>query len=239
VLPAIRVPTLVIQRLDDRMTPPCHGRYLASHITGARYFEQRGDHSLRFAGSGDSDALIDEIQDFLTSAPRPRDPDRALAAILLAEAADSRPTAAATGRAAATPGQPPDETDQPLAGQRVRSHRGRLITSTGASVLATFAAPGQAIRCAAALRDDAAARGIQLRAGIHAGEVDLIGEDIAGAAMHITRSITALARPAEILVSRAVKDLVHGTGIAFTDRGPHELSGIGDTWPLFAVTRAG
>jgi class 3 adenylate cyclase len=121
----------------------------------------------------------------------------------------------------------------------VRSYRGRLITSTRGGVLATFAAPGQAIRCAAALCDAAAARGIALRAGIHAGEVDLIGDDIAGAAVHITRSITALARPAEILVSPAVKDLVLGTGIAFTDRGPHELSGIADSWPLFAVTRAG
>jgi pimeloyl-ACP methyl ester carboxylesterase len=223
VLPAIHVPTLVIQRLDDRMTPPCHGRYLASHITGARYFEQRGDHSLRFAGSGDSDALIDEIQDFLTSAPRPRDPDRVLAAILLAEAVDSPPTPA----------------DQTPARQRVHSHRGRLIKSTGASVLASFAAPGQAIRCAAALRDDAAARGFQLRAGIHAGEVDLIGDDIAGVCVQITHSIAALAQPAKILVSRAVKDLVLGTGILFADRGPHELSGIADSWPLFAVTRSG
>jgi class 3 adenylate cyclase len=107
------------------------------------------------------------------------------------------------------------------------------------SVLATFVAPGQAIRCAAALRDDAAARGIQLRAGIHAGEVALIGDDIAGASVHITHSITALAQPSEILVSRAVKDLVLGTGIVFTDRGVHELSGIADSWPLFAVTRSG
>jgi class 3 adenylate cyclase len=234
VLPAIHVPTLVIQRLDDRMTPPCHGRYLASHITGARYFEQRGDHSLRFAGSGDSDALIDEIQDFLTSAPRPRDPDRVLAAILLAEAVDSPPAPAGQTPA----GQTLAEADQTPASQRVRSYRGRLITSTPVSVLATFVAPGQAIRCAAALRDDAA-RGIQLRAGIHAGEVDLIGDDIAGASVHITHSITALAQPSEILVSRAVKDLVLGTGIVFTDRGVHELSGIAHSWPLFAVTRSG
>jgi hypothetical protein len=213
-LPAIHVPTLVIQRLDDRMTPPCHGRYLASHIAGARYFEQRGDHALRFAASGDSDALIDEIENFLTSAPRPGDPDRVLATILLAEVVD---------------GEAPT-------GEQVRSHRGRLIKGTQAGILATFAAPGQAIRCAAALRDDAAARGVRLRAGIHAGEVDLIGDDIAGTSVRITHSITALARPAEILVSRAVKDLVLGTGISFSERGPHELSGIPDPWPLFAVT---
>ena len=214
-LPAIHVPTLVIQRLDDRMTPPCHGRYLASHIAGARYFEQRGDHSLRFAGSGDSDALIDEIEDFLTGAPRPPDPGRVLATIMLAEAVDGLPAAEVA--------------------QRIRSYRGRLITSDQASVLATFAAPGQAIRCAAAIRDDAAARGLAMRAGIHAGEVDLVGDDIAGASVHIARCIAALAQPAEILVSRAVKDLVLGAGISFADRGSHELSGIPDQWPLFAV----
>jgi DNA-binding SARP family transcriptional activator/pimeloyl-ACP methyl ester carboxylesterase len=222
VLPAIHVPTLVIQRLDDRMTPRCHGRYLAAHIAGARYFEQPGDHALRFAGSGDSDRLIDEIGDFLTGAPRPQDPDRVLATILLTEPADGQLDGL-----------------EARAGERVRSCRGRLVNSTRASVLATFAAPGQAIRCAAAIRDDAAARGIQMRAGIHAGEVELAGDDISGTAVHITRTITALAQPAEILVSRAVKDLVAGTGISFTDRGPHELSGIGDPWPLFAVTRSG
>jgi DNA-binding SARP family transcriptional activator/pimeloyl-ACP methyl ester carboxylesterase len=227
-LPAIHVPTLVIQRLDDRMTPPCHGRYLASHITGARYFEQRGDHALRFAGSGDSDALIDEIENFLASAPRPGDPDRVLATILLAEAVDGaqRPAGQTGAREA-------------LLAQHVRSYRGRLIKTTRASILATFAAPGQAIRCAAAIRDDAAARGIQMRAGIHAGEVDLIGDDIAGTSVHATHCITAVARPTEILVSRAVRDLVLGTGISFADRGPHELSGIPDPWPLFAVTRPG
>ena len=222
VLPAIHVPTLVIQRLDDRMTPPCHGRYLASHISGARYFEQRGDHALRFAGGGDGDALIDEIEDFLASDPGSRDPDRVLAAILVAEA---------TGVSQQAP-----------AVQHVHSYRGRLIATNRDEVVATFAAPGQAIRCAAALRDDAAARGIQLRAGIHIGEVDPVGEadptgdDLIGPSAHITRSIAALAQPDEILVSRAVKDLVVGTGISFADRGGHELIGVSDHWQLFAVT---
>jgi class 3 adenylate cyclase len=208
--------------LDDRMTPPCHGRYLASHISGARYFEQRGDHALRFAGGGDGDALIDEIEDFLASDPGSRDPDRVLAAILVAEA---------TGVSQQAP-----------AVQHVHSYRGRLIATNRDEVVATFAAPGQAIRCAAALRDDAAARGIQLRAGIHIGEVDPVGEadptgdDLIGPSAHITRSIAALAQPDEILVSRAVKDLVVGTGISFADRGGHELTGVSDHWQLFAVT---
>jgi class 3 adenylate cyclase len=220
VLPAIHVPTLVIQRLDDRMTPPCHGRYLASHIAGARYFEQPGDHALRFAGSGDSDALIDEIEDFFASAPHHRDADRVLATILLAEAG----------------GTPADPEAGPRYALRVRAYRGRLITSGQAGVIATFAAPGQAIRCAAAIRDDAAALGIQIRTGIHVGEVDLAGGDADGPSVRIARCLAALARPAEILVSRAVKDLALGTGLSFADRGPHELSGVPDRWQLFAVT---
>jgi class 3 adenylate cyclase len=103
------------------------------------------------------------------------------------------------------------------------------------SLLATFDAPGQAIRCAAAVLDDAAALGIQLRTGIHTGEVDLVGDDITGPSVQITDRVAALAGPAEILVSRTVKDLVNGSGISFTERGSHELSGAGDQWPLFAV----
>jgi hypothetical protein len=158
VLPAIHVPTLVIQRQDDRITPPGHGRYLASHIAGARYFEQPGDHSLRFAGHRDIDALCAEIADFLAGADRPRAPDRVLATIL-------RATVAGPGTDRAGP--PDDATVR----RQVGSHRGRLISSTGAGILAIFDAPGQAIRCAAAVHDHAAARGVRIRAGVHTGEV--------------------------------------------------------------------
>ena len=228
VLPAIQVPTLVIQRTDDIMTPPCHGRYLASHISGARYFEQPGDHSLRFAGSGDSDRLVDEIGDFLTGASRRRDPRRVLATILLAETVDA--AAHATGR----PRVGLDAHSAEI-GQQVRSGRGRLRESTARSILATFDAPGQAIRSAAAIRDGASAHGIQLRAGIHTGEVDLVGDQIGGISVDIVRRVTARAQPAEILVSRTVKDLVVGSGISFADHGSHELTGTADRWPLFAV----
>jgi DNA-binding SARP family transcriptional activator/pimeloyl-ACP methyl ester carboxylesterase len=219
VLPAIHVPTLVIQRLGDRITPPCHGRYLASHIAGARYFEQQGDHSLRFAASGDSDALCAEIADFLAATSLPGDPDRVLATILHTKGS---PTAQETSTR-----------------DLVRGHRGRLIKNGADGLLATFDAPGQAIRCAAAVLADAAAAGIQVRAGIHTGEVDLVGEDIAGASVRITDGVAALARPAEILVSRTVKDLVAGTGITFAERGSHTLTGPPDQWPLFAVTGFG
>ncbi len=215
VLPAIHVPTLVIQRLGDRITPPCHGRYLASHIAGARYFEQAGDHSLRFAASGDNDALYAEIAEFLATTSQPGDPDRVLATILHTKNADGPTTASR---------------------DLVRGHRGRLIRNRADGLLATFDAPGQAIRCAAAVLADAAAAGIAIRAGIHTGEVDLVGEDIAGTSVQITDRVAALARPAEILVSRTVKDLVTGAGITFAERGSHVLDGPSEEWPLFAVT---
>jgi DNA-binding SARP family transcriptional activator/pimeloyl-ACP methyl ester carboxylesterase len=214
VLPAIHVPTLVIQRLDDRITPPCHGRYLASHIAGARYFEQPGDHSLRFAASGNIEELCAELTGFLAEASHRREPDRVLVTILRAKVR----------------GDP---------GDLIRGHRGRLIRTSADGILATFDAPGQAIRCAAAVRDGAAAAGIGIRAGIHTGEVDLVGEDIAGASVRITDRVAALAQPAEILVSRTVKDLVTGSGITFAERGSYALNGPPEQWPLFAVTGLG
>jgi len=155
-----------------------------------------------------------------------------LATILFAEAVDST-------------AHPDKVSDLPQGGyldahgaaisQRVRSHRGRLRESTAQSILATFDAPGQAIRSAAAIRDGAAAHGIQLRAGIHTGEVDLAGDQIGGISVDIVRRVTAHAQPAEILVSRTVKELVAGSGISFAERGSHELTGTADRWPLFAV----
>jgi DNA-binding SARP family transcriptional activator/pimeloyl-ACP methyl ester carboxylesterase len=219
VLPAIHVPTLVIQRLDDRINPPCHGRYLAAHIAGARYFGQPGDHSLRFAASGDSDALCAEIAGFLASLSPSGQPARVLATILRARAVGAGRT----------------EADDETARHLVRGHRGRLVRGTADSLLATFDAPGQAIRCAAAMLDDAAALGVQFSAGIHTGEVDLVGDDIAGMSVQIADQVGAQARPSEILVSRTVKDLVTGSGISFTERGSYHLNGEGEQWPLFAV----
>jgi hypothetical protein len=224
VLPAIRVPTLVIQRLDDRINPPCQGRYLASHIPGARYFEQPGDHSLRFASSGDSDALIREIAGFLTGAAPPGQPDRVLATILHARAGRGGHPGWLTAREAVTR-------------RIVQAHRGHWIQGSDEAILATFDAPGQAIRCAAVARDAAAAAGLQLACGIHTGEIDLAGDKITGASVDIAASVAALARPAEILVSRTVKDLLAGSPIGFTARGSHQLTGATGRWPLFAVTR--
>jgi DNA-binding SARP family transcriptional activator/pimeloyl-ACP methyl ester carboxylesterase/class 3 adenylate cyclase len=235
VLPAIHAPTLVIQRLNDRVTPACHGRYLASHIAGARYFEQPGDHVLRFDTSQDSEQLCGEIARFLAETSQHRDTDRVLATILNAQTTmvdhNGLKDAGVAGR------QDSGRTEE--ARDLVREHRGRLIRATAGSILATFDAPGQAIRCAAAVREESAAAGIQIRAGIHTGEVDLVGEDIAGTSVQIADRVAALARPAEILVSRTVKDLVAGSGITFAERGSHALNGPADEWPLFAVTGFG
>ena len=225
VLPAIHVPTLVIQRLGDRITPPCHGRYLASHIAGARYFEQPGDHSLRFAGSGDSDALFAEITRFLAESS---------AAGQIPSGCWPRSCAPRAPGLLGPGGGAGDEMSG-RAGDLVRGHRGRLIRTAREGILATFDAPGQAIRCAAAVLEDAAAAGIQIRAGIHTGEVDVAGEGISGASVQITDRVAALARQAEILVSRTVKDLVTGSGISFADRGRHVLDGPSEQWSLFAV----
>jgi DNA-binding SARP family transcriptional activator/pimeloyl-ACP methyl ester carboxylesterase len=223
VLPAIHVPTLVVQRLDDRMTSPCHGHYLASHIPGARYFEQPGDHSMRFAASGDTDRLLSEIQDFLAGASRPVQPDRVLTTILNVDGAS-------------------------VAEDEVAVHQGRPVRSGESGLRATFDAPGQAIRCADAIRTASEAQGAGgragvgpragsgPRAGVHTGEVEMRGDEIAGLSVDIANAITALARPGEILVSRTVTDLVVGSGISFAGRGVHELEGVPDPWPLFAVT---
>jgi class 3 adenylate cyclase len=210
-LSAIRVPTLIIQREDDRITPACHGRYLADHIAGARYFEQPGDHLLWL---GDTDAMFAEIERFLTGASRPVEADRVLATILRVEVADSYHGAIS---------------------QHVRSHRGRLINSGDDGVLATFDGPGRAIRCAAAIREAAITDGIQTRAAVHTGEVEFLDDTVAGASVHVTDRIAALAQPAEILVTRTVKDLVAGSGISFADRGSYEPTATADGWPLFAV----
>jgi DNA-binding SARP family transcriptional activator/pimeloyl-ACP methyl ester carboxylesterase len=229
VLPAIQVPTLVIQRGGDRINPPFYGRYLASHIDGARYFEQPGDHVLRFAAGGDLDALFAEIEQFLAASPSPPHRARVLTTIVFAEAAHDTTAEgdAARHRQALDIGE--------VAGRHVRTHRGRLRNSTKTSILATFDAPGQAIRSAATIRDNAAALRIQLRAGIHTGEADVLGDQVGGVSVDIAKCVGRRGNPGEILVTRTVKDLVVGSAIKFADRGSHQLAETTDRLPLYAV----
>jgi DNA-binding SARP family transcriptional activator/pimeloyl-ACP methyl ester carboxylesterase len=214
VLPAIQVPTLVIQRSGDLINPPFYGRYLASHIPNARYFEQPGDHVLRYADGNELDEVFQQIEDFVsTAAVTTSPPARVLTTVMLAELSA-----------------------HVAISERVRTHQGTLRRADPGSVLVTFDAPGQAIRCATAIHQDAAGADIRARTGIHTGEVDLAGTAIAGASVTITQSIVGHARDGEILVSRTVKDLVVGSGTSFAERGSHLLAAADEPWALFAVS---
>lgn len=212
-LPAIRVPTLVIHRRGDRINPPFYGRYIAEHIAGARYFEQPGDHALRFAEGEELEAMFAEVQDLLAATTITPETTRALMTIMVVEGMTER-------------------TSDP----HIRAHGAVLRTHTAGRILATFDAPGQAIRCAVALRNETPAEGLRLRVGIHTGETDLAGDQIVGPSLSIAERVAEHAQHGEILVSRTVKDLVVGSGITFADRGSHPLTATGEQWALFRVS---
>jgi hypothetical protein len=211
VLPSVRAPALVIQRLGDRVSPRCHGRYLARHLPDARYVEQPGDHLLWM---GDTDALLAEIDDFLSDAAHGVAADHMLATILSAELQGAGGSAGAI----------------------VERHRGRLITSSAHHALAYFDGPVRAINCATALGTHADQLRRTFRGGLHAGEIATVGDGVTGAAVGIAQQVAAAAQPGEILVTRTVKDLVVGSGIQFTERGTHRLADDGEDWATFAVT---
>ena len=234
ILPAITAPTLVIHARQDPM-PVQGGRYLADHIPGARMLEVDGtDHAPWFS---DPDRITTEIEEFLTgSHAAPPQSHRALRAVLFTDMVASTQHAAATG----------DERWRAvlhrfgqITAELTQRFGGTVVKSTGDGYLTTFDGPTQAIRCAETLRADVEAIGIELRAGIHAGECELLDNDIGGIAVHIAARILGRAGPGEILVSRTVRDLVVGSGTGFEDRGSVELRGVPGTWQLLAVNRHG
>jgi class 3 adenylate cyclase len=229
-LPLVHAPTLVMVREGDRMVPAVFGRYLAEHIEGARLVELRGsDH---FWWTEDAGRLIDEVQEFLTGMAPVVESDRVLASVLFTDIVDSTRRAAELGD-----DQWRDLLDRhdTMAEREVTRHGGRVVKTTGDGVLATFDGPGRSVRCALALARDAEGLGIALRAGVHTGEVERRGDDIAGLGVNIAARIEALAGPGEVLVSRTVTDLVTGSGLGFDDRGEHELKGVPGRWQLFAA----
>jgi class 3 adenylate cyclase len=230
VLPALRVPTLVLHRAGDPFVRVDHGRFLAEHIPDARYVELEGEDHLFFVG--DTDRMLDEIEVFLTGAAAGSEPDRLLASVLFTDIVGSTDTAAALGDRRWR--ELLDRHDT-LTHEHVARFRGRVVKTTGDGALATFDGPARAIRCACALRDAVSPAGIELRAGIHTGEVEQRGDDIGGIAVHLAARVQALAGEREVLVSRTVADLVAGSGIAFSDRGEHELKGVPGRWRLLAV----
>jgi class 3 adenylate cyclase len=232
-LPAISCPTLVFARLDSYANLSTHGRYLAEHIRGARLVTTTGPDLLPWAGEFDS--ILEEMEEFVTGSRGVHAATRLLAAVLFTDIVDSTVRAAEMGdrqwRGVL------DEFDVNVERLLAR-HDGLLVKSTGDGILARFAAPAQAVRCAAAMLATAKSFGLQLRAGLHAGEVELRGDDIGGLAVHIASRVSAMAAPGEVLVTGTVRDLVVGSGIVFDDRGRHNLKGLPDEWQLLAVERA-
>ena len=231
VLPSIGVPTLVMHRVDNRLTDVRHGRYLAERIPGARYVELEGDDYLWFVG--DSDAIVDEIQEFLTGSRPTRELDRVLATVLFTDVVGSTEHAASLGDAAWRDLRAAHDA---IVRNELDRHRGREIDTAGDGFLATFDGPARAVRCACAIRDGVRGLGIEIRAGLHTGEVELVGDRIAGIAVNIGARIAACAEPGQVLASGTVRDLVAGSGIGFEDRGARELKGVPGEWRLFAVT---
>ena len=230
VLPAIRVPTLVVHRTGDRVIPVESGRYLAEHISDAKYVEIPGvDH---FPFVGDFDATVDEVEEFLTGTRRSRELDRVLATVLFTDIVGSTARAAELGDRRWTELLAEHHR---LVRQELDRHRGRVVRVEGDGTLTTFDGPARAIRCAEAIRDGVRALGLEVRAGLHTGEIELAGAGVEGIAVHIGARIAALAGAGEILVSSTVKDLVVGSGIEFADRGGHALKGIPGEWRVYGV----
>jgi class 3 adenylate cyclase len=235
VLPVIRVPALILHAASDRTIDVGAGRFLGASIPGAKYVELDGVDHIPW---GDTcDAIVDEIEEFLTGMRQAADADRVLATVLFTDIVNSTDLAASRGdrRWKAVL-----ETHDEITRDQVARFQGRLIESTGDGVLATFDRPGRAIRAARAIQESIHALGIDIRAGLHAGEIELRegGHRVGGIAVHTAARVTAIAAPGEILVSSTVKDLMAGSGVEFRDRGLHDLKGVPGAWQLFAVAGA-
>ena len=230
VLPSIRVPTLVLHHTDDPFIPPVMGKYIADHISGAKYVELPGRNMWHFVEPWRDS--FQEIAEFVTGEQPDVAEDRVLATVLFTDIVDSTRRASEIGdrdwHALL------DAHDAVVRAQLAR-FRGREVNTSGDGFLAMFDGPQRAIRCAMAIRDAVQALGIEVRAGLHTGECELRGDDIGGIAVHIGARVSALAGPNEVLVSSTLRDLVIGSGLEFEDRGTHELKGVPGQWRVFAV----
>ncbi|MFN2593373.1 MAG: adenylate/guanylate cyclase domain-containing protein [Actinomycetota bacterium] len=233
VLPSIRVPTLVLHRADDDRIPIENSRHIAEKIPNAKYVEVPGAENIPF--HGDWDSIQDEIEEFLTGERRGPEGDRVLATILITDIVGSTKKAVEVGDAK---WRRLLDTHDEIADRVIASFDGRRVKSTGDGLLATFDGPARAIRCAVALRQEIQILGLDLRVGLHAGEVEIRGTDIGGIAVHIASRVSDIAEPGEILVSEALPPLVAGSGITFEPRGSVELTGVEGEWRLCSVTSA-
>ena len=229
VLSAINVPTLVIHVVGDPIVPVAFGRYLAEHIPGAQYLEIEGQTH----GSWDvSPQMAPEVREFLLGDEHEPDLDRMLATVLFTDIVSSTERTASVGDHAWR--RLLDEHDR-IARHEIGRFRGQLVNTTGDGLLATFDGPARGIQCAQSIRKGVRSFGIDIRAGLHTGEVELRGHDITGIGVVIARRVCDIAGGGELLTSRTVKDLVTGSGISFDDRGVHTLKGVPEEWRLYAV----
>jgi class 3 adenylate cyclase len=233
VVGAIHTPTLVLHRAGDRLITVENGRWLGASIPGAEYVELAGDDHLWWLG--DQDALLDEVERFLVGAAPVREPDRVLATVLFTDIVDSTRRAAELGDRRWRDLMARHEA---IVRDRLARYRGHEVKTLGDGFLSRFDGPARAIRCAAAIRDAVLPLGLELRAGLHTGEVDVVDDDVHGIAVAIAARVAATAAAGEVIVSRTVRDLVAGSGIAFEDRGTHDLKGLADDWHLYALASA-
>jgi class 3 adenylate cyclase len=229
ILAGLQVPTLVLHSRDNRFCRVGHGRYLAEHIPGARYVEMDTADHVPWASDAD---FAGEIEEFLTGARQMAPSNRLLATVLFSDIVGSTEQASALGDRAW--GERLEQHDRAIDRQLARCG-GHLVKRTGDGVLAIFDGPARAVQCATAIRDGVLQLGLDVRVGIHTGEIERRGEDVAGIAVHLAQRVQSQARPGEILVSRTVVDLVVGSGLQFVDRGSHEVRGVPGTWRLFST----
>jgi class 3 adenylate cyclase len=232
VLSTVGVPTLVLQRSGDRDVNVEEGRWIARQIPGARYVELPGDDHLVWIG--DTDTMLDEVEEFLTGVRRGPQQDRVLATILFTDIVGSTERAAAEGDRR---WRQLLEEHHRLVRRELERFRGRELDTAGDGFLASFDGPARATRCAYTICAAMRSLGLELRIGLHTGECEVVGNKLAGIAVHTGARVAALAEPGEVLVSSTVRDLVAGSGIEFVDRGERQLKGIPGVWRLFAVAR--
>ena len=229
-LPLITVPTLVVHGRGNDFVPVAHGRYLAEHISGARLVELDTADHVPWATQAD---VVGEIEEFLTGTRKLMPSSRMLATVLFTDIVGSTEQASNLGDRS---WKDLLENHDRIVQRQLDRYGGQLVKNTGDGALATFDGPARAVQCAGAVREALQQLGLQIRAGIHTGEIERREEDVAGIAVHLAQRVQGLAAPGEILVSRTVVDLVAGSELHFEDRGEHELRGVPGSWKLFAVT---
>ena len=230
VLPAIRVPTLILHNVNEQTIPVEAGRHLARHIPNAKYVELPGVDHLPFVGN--ADAILDEIEEFLTGTRRGVEPDRVLATVLFTDIVDATRKASEVGDRR---WRDLLEAHHGAVREELGRFRGREIDTAGDGFLAAFDGPARAVRAASAIRGNVRRLGLEIRAGLHTGECEIMGAKLSGVAVHIGARIASLAGAGEVLVSSTVHDLVAGSGLRFADRGLHTLKGVPGDWRVYAV----